>query len=57
MIGRHFLTARELVAKEGIMGGGTGGANVWAALKLARTLQKPANIVTVIPDSGIKIFK
>ncbi|MCP4274387.1 MAG: cystathionine beta-synthase, partial [Gammaproteobacteria bacterium] len=26
----------------------------WAALKLAATLDKPATIVTVIPDSGVK---
>lgn len=49
-----FDMARKLSVKEGIMGGGTGGANVWAALKLASTLKSPANIVTVIPDSGIK---
>jgi cystathionine beta-synthase len=49
-----FSTARKLAKKEGIFGGGTGGANVWAALKLAETLTEPAVIVTVIPDSGIK---
>jgi len=49
-----FLMARSLARNEGIFGGGTGGANVWAALKLAATLDKPATIVTVIPDSGVK---
>lgn len=49
-----FATARLLARREGIMGGGTGGANVWAALELAKTLDGPATIVTVIPDSGIK---
>jgi len=49
-----FLTARRLAKEEGIIGGGTGGANVWAALELASTLTEPATIVTVIPDNGAK---
>ena len=49
-----FSMARLLAREEGIFGGGTGGANVWAALKLAATLEGPATIVTVIPDSGVK---
>lgn len=49
-----FLTARLLARQEGILSGGTGGANVWAALQLASTLSTPAKIVTVIPDSGVK---
>lgn len=49
-----FAMARLLAKQEGIFGGGTGGANVWAALKLASTLKEPATIVTIIPDSGVK---
>lgn len=49
-----FSMARRLAKEEGIFGGGTGGANVWGALKLAATLKEPAVIVTVIPDSGVK---
>lgn len=49
-----FAMARKLAQEEGIFGGGTGGANVWGALKLAATLDKPAVIVTVIPDNGVK---
>ncbi len=49
-----FSTARKLAREEGIFGGGTGGANVWGALKLAATLEQPATIVTVIPDNGVK---
>lgn len=49
-----FSTARLLAKEEGIFGGGTGGANVWAALKLAESLTEPAVIVTVIPDNGVK---
>ncbi|MCB0495370.1 MAG: cysteine synthase family protein [Cyclobacteriaceae bacterium] len=49
-----FGMARRLAKEEGIFGGGTGGANVWGALKLAETLKEPAIIVTVIPDNGVK---
>ncbi len=49
-----FLTARRLAKEEGILAGGSAGANVWAALKIAETLNKPTTIVTVLPDSGIK---
>ncbi len=49
-----FTTARLLASQEGIIGGGTGGANVWGALKLASTLTEPATIVTIIPDNGAK---
>ena len=49
-----YRTARDLAAKEGIMGGFSGAANVAAALKLARKARKGDLIVTVICDSGLK---
>ncbi len=49
-----FSHARLLAREEGIFGGGTGGANVWAALKLAETLQEPSVVVAIIPDNGVK---
>ena len=49
-----FTTARRLAREEGIFGGGTGGANVWGALTLAKSLEEPAVIVTIIPDNGVK---
>lgn len=49
-----FLTARDLALKEGILTGGAGGANVWAALKIASQVKKPTTIVTIIPDDGLK---
>lgn len=49
-----FSTAHRLAKEEGILAGGSSGANVWAALQLAQELTKPATIVTVLPDSGIK---
>lgn len=49
-----FATTRLLATKEGVMAGGSSGANVWAALQLAKTCTKPTTIVTVLPDGGIK---
>ncbi len=49
-----FLTARRLAQQEGLLVGGSSGANVWAALKIAAQLKQAANIVTILPDSGIK---
>jgi cystathionine beta-synthase len=47
-----FHYARKLVKEEGIMGGGSSGAALWAVLKLARTIDRPARIVTIFPDSA-----
>jgi cystathionine beta-synthase len=49
-----FSMARQLAREEGIFASGSGGANVWGALKLAETLEKPSVIVTIIPDNGVK---
>lgn len=49
-----FAVGRLLARKEGILAGGSSGANVWAALEIAKTLKEPATIVTVLPDHGIK---
>lgn len=47
-----FHHCRMLVCKEGLMAGGSSGAALWAVLKLARSLEKPARIVTLFPDSA-----
>lgn len=47
-------TARELAKREGIFGGTTSGANVWAAIQRARILGPGKKIVTIIIDSGLK---
>ena len=47
-------TARLLATREGIFGGFSGGANVAAALQLARDCAPGTLIVTVIPDTGLK---
>ena len=49
-----FATARELALKEGIFGGISSGANVWAAMVRAKLLGKGKKVVTVICDSGLK---
>ena len=47
-----FLTARELAQKEGVFAGGSAGAAVFAALKVARKLKKNQTIVVILPDTG-----
>lgn len=49
-----FSVARRLAKEEGLLVGGSAGANVWAALKVAETVDKPTTIVTVLPDAGVK---
>lgn len=49
-----YDTSRKLATKEGIFGGISSGANVWAALQRAKILGKGKRIVTVICDSGLK---
>jgi cysteine synthase A len=47
-------TARKLARMDGIWGGTTSGANVWAAIQRARIIGAGKKIVTVIVDSGMK---
>jgi cysteine synthase len=49
-----YSTARALARSEGIFGGITSGANVWAALQRARIIGPGKTIVTIIVDSGLK---
>lgn len=49
-----YDTARKLARKEGIFGGTTSGANVWAALQRAQVIGEGKKIVTIICDSGLK---
>ncbi|HZH97740.1 MAG TPA: cysteine synthase family protein [Fimbriimonadaceae bacterium] len=52
-----YRTANELARKEGIFGGITSGANVWAALQRAKSLGRGHRIVTIIVDSGLKYLE
>ncbi len=49
-----FETAKKLARLEGIFGGITSGANVWAAIQRARIIGPGKKIVTVVCDSGLK---
>jgi cysteine synthase A len=52
-----YITARRLAREEGIFGGTTGGANVWAAMQRAKIIGRGKRIVTIIPDSGLKYLR
>jgi len=47
-----FDTVKELAAKEGVLSGSSGGANVFAAIQVAKRLGAGKRIVTMIPDSA-----
>jgi cystathionine beta-synthase len=47
---------KKLAFEEGILSGGSSGANVFGAVKLAKEIDREANIVTIICDSGYKYF-
>ena len=49
-------TARRLAGKEGTLVGTSSGANVWAALELAKRLGPGKNVVTVLPDRAERYF-
>ena len=47
---------KKLAFEEGILAGGTSGANICGAVRLAKEIDRDANIVTIICDSGYKYF-
>jgi len=47
-----FATVRELARKEGVLGGSSSGANVFAAMEIAKQLGIGKRVVTVIPDAA-----
>ena len=47
-----FRAARGLARREAILAGGSSGAALWGVRKLARSLDRPARIVTIFCDSG-----
>lgn len=50
-------TARKLARMEGIFGGTTSGANVWAAMQRAKIIGPGKKIVTIVVDSGLKYLQ
>ena len=49
-----FATARELLRKEGILGGSSTGTLLAGALRYCRQQTKPKRVVTFVCDSGNK---
>lgn len=47
-----FATVRDLARKEGVLGGSSAGANVFAAIQVAKRLGRGKRVVTVIPDAA-----
>jgi cysteine synthase A len=47
-----FGMVKELARHEGVLSGSSGGANVFAALQVARKLEAGNRVVTMIPDSA-----
>jgi cysteine synthase len=47
-----FATVKQLAAREGVLAGSSGGANVFAALKVAARVGRGKRVVTMIPDSA-----
>ncbi|HYV20959.1 MAG TPA: cysteine synthase family protein [Verrucomicrobiae bacterium] len=45
---------RRLAREEGLFGGTSGGANVLAAIQVAKRLGPGSKVVTLLPDSGLK---
>ncbi len=47
-----FNMVKELAAREGVLGGSSAGANVYAAVQIAKRLGAGKRVVTLIPDSA-----
>jgi cysteine synthase A len=51
-----IVTARRLAKEEGILTGISGGANVFASLKIEKNHGRSNVIVTIIPDNVFRYF-
>src|SRR5207237_6080671 len=49
-----LLTARELLAREGILAGSSAGTLLAAALRYCREQSEPRRVVTIVPAAGGK---
>lgn len=47
-----FAMVKQLAAREGVLGGSSAGANVFASLQIAKRLGPGKRVVTMIPDSA-----
>uniref|UniRef100_A0A183C1M3 PALP domain-containing protein n=1 Tax=Globodera pallida TaxID=36090 RepID=A0A183C1M3_GLOPA len=50
-----FRTARRLIREEGLLCGGSSGANVWAAMAVGKRMGIGKRVVTILPD-GIRNY-
>lgn len=51
-----FDWTKKIAFEEGLLVGGSSGANMYAAYKVAKEVDKAVNVVTVFCDSGYKYF-
>jgi cystathionine beta-synthase len=51
-----FRVARQLIREEGLLCGGSTGANVWAALKIAKELGPECRRIVVVAPDGIRNY-
>ena len=51
---RLIEKAAEIARTEGVLCGGSSGANLFGTRKVVEKLTGPARIVTVLPDTGLK---
>jgi cysteine synthase A len=47
---RCYEMSRRLAREEGVLGGGSSGGNVWAAVEVAVRLGEGRRVVTIVPD-------
>ncbi len=47
-----FGMVKRLAVEEGVLGGSSAGANVFAAMELARTMRPGQRVLTIVPDSA-----
>ena len=52
-----FETTQALARKEGIFGGISSGANIFAAMQIAKKLGRDHKVVTIVVDSGLKYLR
>lgn len=53
---KAYQTMKEISKKEGLLVGMSSGANVYAALQVAKTLSPDKTVVTILPDTGERYF-
>ena len=46
-----FIMAKRLIKEEGLLVGGSSGGAVWAAMQVAKTLNKNEKCLIILPDS------